>query len=78
MSKKLKLGKRNKSGKGVEFNKNNKKRFINTHRPNHSAIKKNSKASTNPDVKVSKENQGFKRDRNTINRLNMYRDKPDM
>jgi len=78
MTKKLKLGKRNKSGKGEVWKTNNRKRFGKFSGKKNSGINKNSTASTNPDRKIKEGSEGFYRTKATIKRLNMYNEKPNM
>ena len=72
--------KRNKGGKGQKFSEmNKKKKSIAEKSTKSGSFKHNSKASSNPyrpDPSGGKPGSRF-RDRNTIKRLNMYKEKPD-
>ena len=73
MGKRSKVG--NKQGARKEFNK---KKFGLFKGKKASGLNKNSTASTNPDRKIKEGSEGFYRTKDTIKRLNMYNEKPDM
>jgi len=73
MAKRSKVG--NKQGARKDFNK---KKFGKFSGKKPSGLNKNSNASTNPDRKIKEGSEGFYRTKDTIKRLNMYNDKPDL
>lgn len=73
------MAKRNKVGNKGEGRKTfNKKKFDKFTGPKPSNLNKNSNASTNPDRKIKEGSEGFYRTKDTIKRLQMYKDKPDL
>jgi len=73
MGKRSKVG--NKQGARKDFNK---EKFGKFKSKKGSAINKNGTASTNPDRKIKEGSEGFYRTKDTIKRLNMYNEKPDL
>jgi nuclear GTP-binding protein len=73
MAKRSKAG--NKQGARKDFNK---KKFGKFSGKKNSGVNKNSNASTNPDRKIKDGSEGFYRTKDTIKRLNMYNEKPDL
>lgn len=73
MAKRSKIG--NKQGARKDFNKSKFGKFTGKKASN---LNKNSNASTNPDRKIKPGSEGFYRTKDTIKRLNMYNEKPDM
>jgi nuclear GTP-binding protein len=73
MAKRNKVG--NRQGDRKTFNKKSHKGFTG---PRNSGINKNGTSSTNPNRKIKEGSEGFYRDKATINRLKMYKDKPDI
>lgn len=72
------MGKRNKGENRQQARKTfNKTKFGKFTGKKNSTINKNSNSSTNPDRKIKEGSEGFFRDKATIKRLRMYKDKPD-
>jgi nuclear GTP-binding protein len=73
MAKRSKIG--NKQGARKDFNK---KKFGQFAGKKPSGLNKNSTASTNPERKIKEGSEGFYRTKDTIKRLKMYTEKPDL
>ena len=74
------MGKRNKVGNKQGARKDfNKEKFGKSKKSvGGSAFRKNGTASTNPDRKIKEGSEGFYRTKDTIKRLAMYNEKPDL